>query len=391
MPEILLLVLGVLVGVVLVLQIVLLTRKTSLDVTPLEESARQLRGDLERLERALREEIARNRDELATAARLQREELAQSLKAVGDTLLQQLIAQAAGSEQKHEQMRQTVEQRLQLITEEMGKRLDAMRGETMQSATRAREEVTLALKNFNESVRTQLEAIGSQQRTQLGNMQEQLGKLSESNEKRLEQMRQNVEQKLQLLQQDNTQKLEQIRTTVDEKLQGTLEKRLGESFKLVSDRLEQVHKGLGEMQTLASSVGDLKKVMTNVKTRGGWGEMQLEALLTQMLSPAQYASNVATKTGSSDVVEFAIRLPGQNDDPGEALWLPIDAKFPKEYNHRLVMPMSNPTWRPWMPPAKPWKYASGNPPAIYTTNTLTRRTPPILASCICRPKGCMPK
>ncbi len=128
-------------------------------------------------------------------------------------------------------------------------------------------------------------------------------------------------------------RLEQIRQTVDEKLQGTLEARLGESFKLVSDRLEQVHKGLGEMQTLASGVGDLKRVLTNVKTRGIWGEVQLGALLEQMLTPDQYAKNVAT-TGTSERVEFAIKLPGR--EPGQPCWLPVDAKFPVEDYQRLL-------------------------------------------------------
>ena len=128
-------------------------------------------------------------------------------------------------------------------------------------------------------------------------------------------------------------RLEQVRQTVDEKLQGTLEARLGASFKLVSDRLEQVHKGLGEMQTLASGVGDLKRVLTNVKTRGTWGEVQLGALLEQMLTPDQYAKNVAT-TGTSERVEFAIKLPGR--EPGQPCWLPVDAKFPMEDYQRLL-------------------------------------------------------
>jgi DNA recombination protein RmuC len=126
-----------------------------------------------------------------------------------------------------------------------------------------------------------------------------------------------------------------MRATVDEKLQGTLEKRLGESFKQVSDRLEQVHKGLGEMQTLASGVGDLKRVLTNVKTRGTWGEVQLGAMLEQVLSPEQYATNVPTKAGG-ERVEFAIKLPGRGEDTADVIWLPIDAKFPLEDYQRLV-------------------------------------------------------
>ncbi|MFC1567006.1 DNA recombination protein RmuC, partial [bacterium] len=137
------------------------------------------------------------------------------------------------------------------------------------------------------------------------------------------------------LQDSNSKKLEQIRETVDEKLNSTLEKRLGESFKLVSERLESVYRGLGEMQNLASNVGDLKKVLTNVKTRGTWGEVQLGAILEQMLSSEQYEANVSTKKGSNDRVEFAIKLPNKNDDE-KNIWLPIDAKFPQEDYHRLL-------------------------------------------------------
>jgi DNA recombination protein RmuC len=148
----------------------------------------------------------------------------------------------------------------------------------------------------------------------------------------LHRMAQTLEQALSKLQADNALKLDQMRQTVDEKLQGTLEKRLGESFKLVSERLEQVHKGLGEMQNLASGVGDLKKVLTNVKTRGTWGEVQLGALLEQMLSPEQFIANAAPREGSGERVEYVVRLPGGEGE----LWLPIDAKFPQEDYERLV-------------------------------------------------------
>lgn len=148
----------------------------------------------------------------------------------------------------------------------------------------------------------------------------------------LERSRAVVEQRLHAIQTDNAAKLEQMRQTVDEKLQSTLETRLGESFRIVSERLEQVHKGLGEMQNLASGVGDLKKVLTNVTTRGAWGEVQLENLLTQMLAPEQFARNVST-AGNGERVEFAIRLPGPGTTP---VWLPVDAKFPAEAYQRLA-------------------------------------------------------
>jgi DNA recombination protein RmuC len=143
-----------------------------------------------------------------------------------------------------------------------------------------------------------------------------------------------VDLRLKELQQDNAQQIDRMRATVDEKLQGTLEKRLGESFKLVSDRLEQVHHGLGTMQQLASDVGGLQRVLTNVKTRGGWGEVQLGALLEEVLAPEQFARNVRTREGSGENVEFAVRLPGY--ESGVPVWLPIDAKFPVEDYHRLI-------------------------------------------------------
>ena len=161
-----------------------------------------------------------------------------------------------------------------------------------------------------------------------------LGQLRQSNEQRLEAIRAAVEQRLDLLRNENAQKLDQMRATVDEKLQATLEQRLGASFKQVSDRLEQVHKGLGEMQTLAIGVGDLKRVLTNVKTRGTWGEVQLGMLLAEVLTPQQYASNVETVPGSRKRVEFAIRLPGRGPD-GAPCWLPVDAKFPLDDWQRL--------------------------------------------------------
>jgi len=154
-------------------------------------------------------------------------------------------------------------------------------------------------------------------------------------EGQLDKMRATLAAELEKLRQGNEAKLEKMRETVDEKLQGTLEKRLGESFSLVSERLEQVQKGLGEMQTLASDVGGLKRVLTNVKSRGGWGEVQLHRQLEDMLTPDQYAENVAVLPGSSERVEFAVRLPGRGDDD-QPVWLPIDSKFPQEDYERLL-------------------------------------------------------
>lgn len=164
----------------------------------------------------------------------------------------------------------------------------------------------------------------------------QLSMLVQSTEQKLDKIREVLEEKIKYLQEDNNKKLEQMRITVDEKLHATLEQRLGESFKLVSERLEAVHKGLGEMQTLAAGVGDLKKVLTNVKSRGTWGEIQLSSVLEQVLSPEQYCENVITKKNSTERVEFALKLPGR-DNNIECIWLPIDAKFPIEDYQRLQL------------------------------------------------------
>ena len=166
-------------------------------------------------------------------------------------------------------------------------------------------------------------------------LQGHLLQLMRLNDQNLEKMRETVENRLKNLQEENSQKLEQMRLVVDEKLQATLEKRLSDSFRLVSERLEQVHQGLGEMQSMAADVGALQRTLTNVKTRGTWGEVQLESLLQQVLAPEQYAKNVATKKGSEDRVEFAIRLPGKDLLNGSEVWLPIDAKFPQEDHQRL--------------------------------------------------------
>lgn len=168
----------------------------------------------------------------------------------------------------------------------------------------------------------------------LTGMLERIHALTETNAVRHGEMQTLLRDELDKMRAGNEAKLEKMRETVDEKLQGTLEKRLGESFALVSDRLEQVQKGLGEMQTLASDVGGLKRVLTNVKNRGSWGEVQLSRQLEDMLSPEQYAENVAVRPGSSERVEFAIRLPGRDDD--QPVWLPIDSKFPQEDYERLL-------------------------------------------------------
>jgi DNA recombination protein RmuC len=206
-----------------------------------------------------------------------------------------------------------------------------VRGEVLEQARGNRAEMAESIGRFARQLTGQLGSVARIHTAQIDGFAQQLARLTDSNERRLAEIRTTLEARLRDLQADNTAKLEAMRVTVDEKLHATLEQRLGESFRLVSDRLEQVHRGLGEMHALATDVGDLKRVLSNVKTRGIWGEVQLSALLEQMLAPGQYAANVATVPGSPDRVEFAIRLPGRE----QPVWLPVDAKFPREDWERL--------------------------------------------------------
>jgi DNA recombination protein RmuC len=209
-----------------------------------------------------------------------------------------------------------IDTKLSTIGQQTGQKLTDVESALRSQAQQLREETGTAFKSLGDSILATLTGISQLQKNELRDLKT------------------TVDGRLATIQSENEKKLEQMRQTVDEKLQGTLEARLGESFKQVSDRLEQVYKGLGEMQTLAIGVGDLKRVLTNVKTRGTWGEVQLGALLEQMLAPDQYGQNVAT-SGTSERVEYAIKLPGR-DSNGTPVWLPIDAKFPVEDYQRLV-------------------------------------------------------
>ncbi|PFH26701.1 MULTISPECIES: DNA recombination protein RmuC [Burkholderia] len=275
----------------------------------IEDAAHAQARAVERLERELRGEIVEN-------ARGSRTELAGNFSQLQQTLATQLTSIATVQNNQIEGFAQ----QLGKLVAGNAQQFDAMRESVQRQSQQAREEQTVALRLFGDT------------------LNRQLTQLTEANDRRIGEVRATLEQRLKEIETNNAAKLEEMRRTVDEKLHATLEQRLGESFKLVSDRLEQVHRGLGEMQTLAAGVGDLKKVLTNVKTRGTWGEVQLEALLEQMLTPDQYAKNVATVPKSSERVEFAIRLPGREAGTRDAppVWLPIDAKFPREDYERLI-------------------------------------------------------
>lgn len=204
-------------------------------------------------------------------------------------------------------------------------RLDALGVQQERTERGVTQELALARQEQGGSLRDVREEIGRR-----------LELLSHSQDRRFEDLRGTVAEQLSLLRQEHATQIEAVKDAVDARLQQTLEERLGASFRIVSERLEQVHRGLGEMQVLASGVGDLKRVLSNVKVRGIWGEVQLSNLLEQALAPDQYAANVVTRAGSDDRVEFAVRLPGQQGGPGDFIWLPIDAKFPLEDYQRLL-------------------------------------------------------
>lgn len=199
-----------------------------------------------------------------------------------------------------------------------------------------REDQARAMQSLAEILSRRISELTVSQKSELDSFFRQLAHLTQLNETRMTSLQETVETRLRLIQEETGAQLDRIRVTVGEKLHATLEQRLGESFRMVSERLELVHRGLGEMHHLAQGVGDLKKVIMNVKTRGTFGEVQLGTLLEQILTPAQYARNVATRPGSSERVEFAIRLPGKGAPPDSVVWLPIDAKFPLEDYLRLV-------------------------------------------------------
>jgi len=265
------------------------------------------------------------RDELSRSATATRQELGASLAMLQQTLLAQ---QGDATRTQNEQLDSF---RVQLAAMQQGL-ADSLRDTTHQQAQQSaslREAQATALARFNEAQEAALRRMGD-------GVTEQLRLLSEANDRRLSEVRTTVETRLQALQADNEKKLEQMRQTVDEKLHATLEARLGESFKQVAERLELVHRGLGEMQRLASDVGSLNRVLNNVKTRGIFGEVQLAGLLEQVFTPEQYAVNVETVPGSGARVEFAIRLPGQGGRDNAPVWLPVDAKFPREDYERLL-------------------------------------------------------
>lgn len=295
--------------VIVALQIVAIVRKRDINIAP---QLMQLQNELQRGQQQGSERVERElREQVQSTAQATRQELGSNFMQFQQALTTQLTSVATLQNSQID----SFAQQLAKLNEANAQQLEAMRQAIGQQAQTGREEQAAALKRFGDT------------------LNQTLTTLTESNAQRMAEVRATLEAKIKDLQTDNGTRLEEMRKTVDEKLHATLEQRLGESFKLVSDRLEKVHQGLGEMQQLAIGVGDLKRVLTNVKTRGTWGEVQLEMLLEQVLTPDQYAKNVETIPNSGARVEFAIRLPGKDETQ---VWMPIDAKFPKEQYERLA-------------------------------------------------------
>jgi DNA recombination protein RmuC len=239
-----------------------------------------------------------------------------------DTVTGQITALTEGNERRQETLRANVEAKLGELKTDAGLNAKALR-----------EEITTSLQTLGGTLSQTIEQISQSQKERLDRVSGSVAELTQQSGEQQEALRKTVEERLDAIRSENTEKLEQMRLTVDEKLQTPLEQRLGASFQIVADRLNEVYRSMGEMQTLASGVGDLKRLLTNVKTRGAWGEVALGNLLEEMMALDQYERNVEIVPGSNQRVEYAIRLPGDGEVP---VWLPLDAKFPMEGYDRLV-------------------------------------------------------
>jgi DNA recombination protein RmuC len=347
-----------------------LSRKST-DLRPILDTLHILQSDRGLLDRGMRDENSRNRQEQANESQALRSEVVATLIAVGDSIAAKVGGVNQSNDQKAELLRTALERRMDSFASESARKIDGLTQSLTQSLTASsalfRDEVSARLSDFKNSlevtvreahqlqlsqtesvsgaIRNLESSVEQRQDRQQGAIDAKLALLGQSvlstlteisqlQKAEMQDLKATVDARLSTIQFENGKKLDQMRQTVDEKLQGTLEARLGESFRQVSERLEQVYSGLGEMKTLASGVGDLKRVLSNVKTRGTWGEVQLGAIIEQILAPEQFERNVAT-SGTGERVEYAVKLPGR-DSSGEPVWLPIDAKFPMEDYSRLT-------------------------------------------------------
>lgn len=311
MVEALLIGIAVLLVAVIILQFVFKPKAVETD-NSLGQKMDLLEKSLQKIETNIKDDFRINREENAKIARDNRDELSNALKEINKTLSEKVETLISKIDEHNKTNREETAKSIKELNESNVLQLDKINNQTKEDNKQMREDLKKALADFSSIFKENVESFNNVQREKFGQLEEKQNKLIEGTEK----------------------KLEEMRVTVDEKLQKTLNERLGQSFELVGKQLENVQKGLGEMQTLAQDVGGLKKVLSNVKMRGGIGEIQLSLLLEQILAPDQYEANKKTKASSNDLVEFAIKLPGK-DDHNTPVWLPVDAKFPKDVYEQL--------------------------------------------------------
>jgi DNA recombination protein RmuC len=310
--------------VVTVLVAILLLRGSQVSRSEVRHDLRLARDEARSAGKDLREEVSvRLKDSVGTLSTVL-EGMGKAHQTQLEGMTKQLKEFTESNHSALDRIRATIDSRVKELQDGNDRKLSEMR-----------KEVSDGLRSTSDTLSKALDGMGQAQHTKLEVMTKQLKEITESNQGALERIRVTFDSRIKELQEGNERKLDDMRRTVDEKLHDTLEKRLGESFKVVSERLEAVHKGLGEMQSLATGVGDLKRALTNVKVRGTWAEVQLGAILEEILTPGQYEKNVRVKVDSSESVVYAVRLPGPTNDPGACVWLPIDSKFPQEDYHRV--------------------------------------------------------
>ena len=324
-----LLIIGLLLLVVNIL--VSFLKKPNVNIDELKTEMTKTNLDISKIDPLIRTEFSSNRDEIQKNSKEARQELSASLKDFSEQLTKTIKDLAESQKSSLKGNEEKTDKLIQSFSEN-SKSLNELLTTTSKEN---RTELAGGLKSFEEKFTNNVKEFNELQRQKFNDLALKQEQIKTDTETKLEKIRETVEGKLKSLQEDNSKKLEEMRNTVDEKLQTTLEKRFNDSFTLISERLELVHKGLGEMQTLASSVGDIKKVMTNVKSRGVLGEYQLANILEDLLTNEQYEKNVKTKSNSGAIVEFAIKMPN-NNNLEKTLWLPIDSKFPKEDYEALV-------------------------------------------------------
>ncbi|MDR2860179.1 MAG: DNA recombination protein RmuC, partial [Mediterranea sp.] len=324
-------------AVLVIVNIYLTSRRKNGDSTEdLKSTLIKIDSDISKIDPLIRNEFGRSREENQQSFKNNREELNTSFKLLGETLTKTITDLSTAQKNQFD----TFSKQLGELIKSFDGKTKSLQEQLEKSAKDNRAEQANSLKSFEEKFTQNVKEFNNLQKQKFDDLLNKQEQIKKDTEDRLKEIRETVESKLKTLQEDNNQKLEEMRKVVDEKLQESVEKRFNESFKLISERLELVHKGLGEMQSLASGVGDLKKVLTNVKTRGNLGEIQLGAILEQILSPEQYDQNAIVKKGSQERVEYVIKLPGKDND-NKSLLLPIDSKFPNEDYQRLLEAYDN--------------------------------------------------